>query len=141
MRQRRGNELLKLDEAALRGSIPTLVTPFADGAVDEAAYAGHAGFQVENGSYGIIVEYCRILKKRHDKPWMIYHIPGRATVDAKVEAMKEIDATRPTFIGMKHASLDLGSVCDILDEADENLRIFVGPEERLDGGVKRSGMI
>ncbi|WP_224405006.1 4-hydroxy-tetrahydrodipicolinate synthase [Afifella sp. IM 167] len=197
--------MLKLDETALRGSIPPLITPFRDGAVDEAAYAGLVEFQVENGSHGILVngttsepssltlaernrlvdvaleaaagriqvvaatgsqsyaetaeltrhaagrpgvdallivtpyysrppqrgilEYYRALNELHDKPWMIYHIPGRAAVDVKVETVKEIDAACPTFVGMKHASLDLAFVSDVLAEVDEDLRIFVGLEE------------
>ncbi|MCP5371755.1 MAG: 4-hydroxy-tetrahydrodipicolinate synthase [Hyphomicrobiales bacterium] len=39
----------------LRGSIPPLVTPFRDGAVDEDAYAALVEFQIENGSHGILV--------------------------------------------------------------------------------------
>lgn len=42
-----------LDE--LRGSIPPLVTPFADGEVDYAAYARLVEFQIEQGSHGILV--------------------------------------------------------------------------------------
>ena len=60
---------------------------------------------------------------------MIYHIPGRAAVDVKLETAKAIDAACPTFVGMKHASLDLGYVSDLLAEVNEDLRIFVGLEE------------
>jgi 4-hydroxy-tetrahydrodipicolinate synthase len=76
-----------------------------------------------------LVEYYRRLNELHDKPWMIYHIPGRAAVDVKLETAKEIDKVCPTFVGMKHASLDLGYVSDLLQEVDEDLRIFVGLEE------------
>jgi len=76
-----------------------------------------------------ILEYYRRLNCLHQKPWMIYHIPGRAAVDVKLETVKQIDQCCPTFVGMKHASLDLGFVSDILEEISENLRIFVGLEE------------
>ncbi|MCC2113716.1 MAG: dihydrodipicolinate synthase family protein, partial [Hyphomicrobiales bacterium] len=76
-----------------------------------------------------IVEYYRQLNALHDKPWMIYHIPGRAAVDVKIETAREIDAVCPTFVGMKHASLDLGYVSDLFEEVDEDLRVFVGLEE------------
>jgi 4-hydroxy-tetrahydrodipicolinate synthase len=76
-----------------------------------------------------IVEYYRQLNCLHRKPWMIYHIPGRAAVDVKLDTVKEIDRCCPTFAGMKHASLDLGFVSDVLQEVNEDLRIFVGLEE------------
>lgn len=197
--------MLKLDRDFLKGSIPPLVTPFRNGAVDYEAYAGLVEFQLREGSHGILVngttsepssltveernrlvdvaveaaagkvtvvvatgsqsyaetealtrhaagrqgvdallivtpyysrppqrglvEYYRRLNELHDKPWMIYHIPGRAAVDVKVETAKEIDETCPTFVGMKHASLDLAYVSDLFEEIDEDLRIFVGLEE------------
>ena len=40
---------------SLRGSIPPLVTPFADGAVDYDAYARLVAFQIARGSHGILV--------------------------------------------------------------------------------------
>lgn len=39
----------------LRGSIPPLVTPFRDGAIDYDAYARLVEFQIENGSHGVLV--------------------------------------------------------------------------------------
>lgn len=197
--------MLSIDKDFLKGSIPPLVTPFKEGAVDHDAYAGLVEFQVTEGSHGILVngttsepssltvdernrivdvaveaaagrvtvvvatgsqslaetealtrhaaaksgvdallivtpyyarppqrglvEYYRVLNTTHDKPWMIYHIPGRAAVDVKLETAKEIDRACPTFVGMKHASLDLGYVSDLLEEIDDDLRIFVGLEE------------
>jgi 4-hydroxy-tetrahydrodipicolinate synthase len=43
------------DLSRLAGSIPPLVTPFRDGAVDLDAYAKLVNFHVENGSHGILV--------------------------------------------------------------------------------------
>ena len=39
----------------LKGSIPPLITPFKDGAVDYDAYARLVDFQIERGSHGILV--------------------------------------------------------------------------------------
>lgn len=39
----------------LRGSIPPLVTPFKNGAVDYDAYATLVTYQIENGSHGVLV--------------------------------------------------------------------------------------
>lgn len=43
------------DLTRLRGSIPPLVTPFKNGAVDYDAYAELVNFQIEEGSHGILV--------------------------------------------------------------------------------------
>ena len=40
---------------AVKGSIPPVVTPFRNGAVDYEAYAGLIEFQVAEGSHGILV--------------------------------------------------------------------------------------
>ncbi|GAB5508162.1 MAG: 2,4-dihydroxyhept-2-ene-1,7-dioic acid aldolase [Rhizobiaceae bacterium] len=197
--------MLSLDADFLRGSIPPLVTPFKDGAVDYDAYAGLIEFQAREGSHGVLingttsepssltveernrlvdvgaeaaagrltvvaatgsqslaetgtltkhaaaqkgvdallivtpyysrppqrglVEYYRVLNELHDKPWMIYHIPGRAAVDVKIDTAKEIDKACPTFVGMKHASLDLAYVSDLFEAVSHDLRVFVGLEE------------
>jgi len=43
------------DLAALRGSIPPLITPFTNGAVDYDRYATLVDFQIGQGSHGILV--------------------------------------------------------------------------------------
>jgi 4-hydroxy-tetrahydrodipicolinate synthase len=43
------------DLAALRGSIPPLITPFNHGEVDYEKYAELVNFQIEQGSHGILV--------------------------------------------------------------------------------------
>jgi 4-hydroxy-tetrahydrodipicolinate synthase len=45
----------KFGAAALRGSIPPLVTPFKNGAVDYDRFAEIVDFQIEHGSHGILV--------------------------------------------------------------------------------------
>src|SRR5262245_55831251 len=39
----------------LKGSVPPLITPFRNGAVDYDAYARIVGFHIENGSHGLLV--------------------------------------------------------------------------------------
>jgi 4-hydroxy-tetrahydrodipicolinate synthase len=46
---------MKLKKDSLRGSYPPIVTPFKDGAVDYATYEKLVGFQVKEGSHGILV--------------------------------------------------------------------------------------
>jgi 4-hydroxy-tetrahydrodipicolinate synthase len=38
----------------LRGSLTALVTPFRDGAFDEAAFRAHVDWQIENGTHGLV---------------------------------------------------------------------------------------
>ncbi|MEM7424734.1 MAG: 4-hydroxy-tetrahydrodipicolinate synthase [Pseudomonadota bacterium] len=76
-----------------------------------------------------IAAYYKALDALHDKPWMIYHIPGRAAVDVKLETVRDLAAGCPNFVGMKHASLDLGYVSDLLQEHGDDFRVFVGLEE------------
>ena len=188
----------------LKGSMPPLVTPFKNGAVDHEAYAGLVEFQVREGSHGILVngttaepstltlaernrlldvaieaaggripvvaatgtqslaeteqltahatragadallivtpyyitppqrglvEYYVRLASRHETPWMIYHIPGRAGVGVTLDTLEQIRDRSPTFVGMKHAVNDLGFVTECLAAFGDEFKIFVGLEE------------
>ena len=191
------------DLSRLAGSIPPLVTPLRDGAVDLDAYAGLVEFHIEQGSHGILVNgttaepstltleernaivdvavktaggrvpvvaatgsqslaeterltdhavasgadallvvtpyyirppqrglvrYYVELAARHETPWMIYHIPGRAAVSVTVESLQQLRDASPHFVGMKHAANDLDYVSDCLRVLGNDFRIFVGLE-------------
>ena len=60
---------------------------------------------------------------------MIYHIPGRAGVDVTIDTVKELKEMSPTFVGMKHASKDLGFVGDCFAAVGLDFKIFVGLED------------
>jgi 4-hydroxy-tetrahydrodipicolinate synthase len=193
-----------MDLSRLKGSIPPLITPFRNGAVDYDAYAEMVDFQIREGSHGILVngttsepasltteernrlvdvaveraagripvvaatgsqslaetealtdhaaragadallivtpyyskppqrglvEYYLRLAERHDRPWMVYHIPGRTAVSVTLDTFKELKEKSSTFVGMKHAANDLGFVTECLSEFGDDFRIFVGLEE------------
>ena len=63
-----------------------------------------------------------------DAPWMIYHIPGRASVSITLETVKELKDQSPNFVGMKHAVNDLAFVSECIDAFPDFL-VFVGLEE------------
>lgn len=188
----------------LKGSIPPLITPFKNGAVDHDSYGRLIEYHIAEGSHGIlvngttsepasltieernrlvdqaveaangrvpvvaatgshsfaeskaltdhavkagvdsllivtpyysrppqrgIIEYYLQLTKHHELPWMIYHIPGRAAVDVKLDTVKELKERSPNFVGMKHASLDLGFVSDCFAAVGSDFKVFVGLEE------------
>ncbi len=45
---------------------------------------------------GMIAYYLEVMKGI-DLPWMIYHIPGRAAVDIKIDTVKELRDKSPNF--------------------------------------------
>jgi 4-hydroxy-tetrahydrodipicolinate synthase len=62
-------------------------------------------------------------------PWMVYHIPGRAGVNVTVDTLKELKDCSPTFVGMKHASSDLGFLSECFAALGAGFKIFAGLEE------------
>lgn len=76
-----------------------------------------------------LVEYYLRLAERHDKPWMVYHIPGRTAVSVTLDTFKALKDGAQTFVGMKHAANDLGFVTECLTTFGDDFRIFVGLEE------------
>jgi 4-hydroxy-tetrahydrodipicolinate synthase len=47
--------MITLDKSFLTGSMPPIITPFSDGAVDYETFARLVEFQIENGTHGILV--------------------------------------------------------------------------------------
>jgi len=76
-----------------------------------------------------LVAYYEAIGERTDLPLMMYHIPGRAAVNATIDTLKAIVDAVPHFVGMKHASLELALVSDALLSFGPEFRIFVGLEE------------
>ena len=76
-----------------------------------------------------LIEYYLRLAARHDRPWMVYHIPGRTAVSVTLDTFKILKERSRTFVGMKHAANDLGFVTECLTTLGEDFRIFVGLEE------------
>lgn len=101
---------------------------------EHAAKAGADAFLIVTPYFtrppqrGIISYYLEAMRGI-DMPWMIYHIPGRAAIDVKIDAVKELKDKSPNFAGMKHASLDLDFVTECLAAIGPDFRIFVGLEE------------
>ena len=76
-----------------------------------------------------LVKYYVEMGKRTKLPWMIYHIPGRASVSVTLNTVLEISKKSSNFVGMKHAVDDLGFVSTCLDALGMEFRIFVGLED------------
>jgi 4-hydroxy-tetrahydrodipicolinate synthase len=76
-----------------------------------------------------LIDYYLHLAARHDRPWMVYHIPGRTAVSVTLDTLKALKDQSPSFVGMKHAVNDLGFASECLTEFGADFRIFVGLEE------------
>ncbi len=74
---------------SLRGSLTALVTPFLDGKLDEAAFRAHVGWQVDNGTTGLVPvgttgESPTLSHDEHKKvvEWCVAEAKGRVPVVA-----------------------------------------------------------
>lgn len=75
-----------------------------------------------------LVAYYQDIGGRTDLPLLVYHIPGRTSVEVQPETVEAIAETVPTFAGLKHTANDLGFVSDVRRRLGDEVRIFVGLE-------------
>ena len=85
-------------------------------------------YYIRPSQRGLVAYYGEVAKLTK-KPWMIYHIPGRAAVSVTLDTLDRISKENPHFVGMKHAVDDLGFVSTCLDHFGMDFRIFVGLED------------
>jgi len=125
---------------AAAGKVPVVVATGSQSHADTVALTEHADragadallivtpYYICPPQRGLVAYYSD-LAKRTKKPWMIYHIPGRAAVRVTLETLEQLYDTCPNFVGMKHAVDDLGFVSKCLDRFGMDFRIFVGLED------------
>lgn len=134
------NRLVSLTVEIAKGRVPVVAATGSQSIwetkilTEHAAKAGADAFLIVTPYYtrppqrGIIAYYLEAMRGI-DLPWMIYHIPGRAAIDVKIDTVKELKDKSPNFVGMKHASLDLDFVTECLAAVGGDFKIFVGLEE------------
>jgi 4-hydroxy-tetrahydrodipicolinate synthase len=134
------NRLVTLSVEVAKGRVPIVAATGSQALwetrilTEHAAKAGADALLIVTPYYtrppqrGMIAYYLEVMKGI-DLPWMIYHIPGRAAIDIKIDTVKELRDKSPNFVGMKHASLDLDFVTECLAVAGHDFKIFVGLEE------------
>ncbi|MGP1255839.1 MAG: 4-hydroxy-tetrahydrodipicolinate synthase [Kiloniellales bacterium] len=134
------NKLVDVGIEAAAGRVPVVAATgsqsFAESAVltEHATKAGADALLIVTPYYirppqRGLVAYYKELAKRTDKPWMIYHIPGRTAVSVTMETLQEIAGASEDFVGIKHAVIELALVSEMLRAFGEEFRIFVGLEE------------
>jgi 4-hydroxy-tetrahydrodipicolinate synthase len=134
------NRIVDTAIAAAAGRVPIVAATGSQSLAETAALTDHA---VRAGVDALLIvtpyyskppqrgliDYYLQLAGRHDRPWMVYHIPGRTAVSVTLDTFKALKDASPTFVGMKHAANDLGFVTECLTEFGDDFRIFVGLEE------------
>jgi 4-hydroxy-tetrahydrodipicolinate synthase len=122
------------------GRIPVVVATGSQSHAETVALTEHATAAGADGLLVVtpyylrppkrgLIEYFVDVASRSNLPMLLYHIPGRAAVGVDVGVLTAIAERAPTFVGMKHASTELGLVTEALLELGPDFRIFVGLEE------------
>jgi 4-hydroxy-tetrahydrodipicolinate synthase len=76
-----------------------------------------------------LIDYFLEATARLEIPWMVYHIPGRTAVSVTIETLALLRDRSKTFVGIKHASSDIGFVSECMIRFGPHFRVFVGLEE------------
>src|ERR671921_438968 len=88
-----------------KGSITALVTPFKDGAVDEAAFRAFINWQIQEGLY----QHYKAINDAIGIPIFIYNIPGRSVIDMSVDTMARLYELK-NIAGVKDATANMARV-------------------------------
>ncbi len=134
------NRLVDIALETVNGRIPVVIATGSQSYAETEMLTRHAvsagadavlvvtPYYIKPPQRGLVDYYLR-LAATHDTPWMIYHIPGRAGVSMSIDSMKILRERSASFIGMKHAAVDLGFVTACFEELGDDFKVFVGLEE------------
>ena len=134
------NRLVDIAVQTAAGRVPVVAATGSQSLQETRALTEHAAkagadvllivtpYYIRPPQRGLVAYYLE-LASITELPWMVYHIPGRAAVNVKIDTLKELRAKSPTFVGMKHAVNDLGLVSECHAVLGPDFRIFVGLEE------------
>jgi 4-hydroxy-tetrahydrodipicolinate synthase len=75
-----------------------------------------------------VVSYFTKLGARTKRPFLIYHIPGRAGFTLAIDTLAAIKDQVPHFAGLKNTDTDVGLVTGALARLGRDFRIFAGLE-------------
>lgn len=76
-----------------------------------------------------IVEYFVDVCQRTDTPILMYHIPGRASVNVTLETFTAIREKCPNFLGVKNTDTDLALINGLAEQLGPQFRLFAGLEQ------------
>ena len=135
------NRLVDVAIEAARGRIPVVAATGTQSLADTKALTDHA---VKAGADALLIvtpayirapqrgliEYFLEVTRPYDIPWMIYHTPGRAAVSVTVDTVASLRERSRTFVGVKHASEDIGFVSECMVRFGPEFRVFIGLDEQ-----------
>lgn len=134
------NRIVDVAFEAVRGKVPIVAATGSQSFAETEVLTKHAEaagadallivtpYYIRPPQRGLVKYYVE-MGKRTKLPWLIYHIPGRASVSVTLNTVLEISKKSSNFVGMKHAVDDLGFVSTCLDALGMEFRIFVGLED------------
>ena len=76
-----------------------------------------------------VVQYYRQVAGATGLPVLIYHIPGRAGITVRPEAVERIATQSPNVVGVKHSAYDLLWMTEVISRLGPEFRVLVGVEE------------
>ena len=76
-----------------------------------------------------LIDYFLEVTNPHETPWMVYHNPSRSAVGVTVETLAMLQDRSKSFVGIKHASDDIGFVSECMIQFGPEFRLFVGLDE------------
>lgn len=134
------NALVKCAVETAAGRIPVVAATGSQShaeTVELTEFATNAGadallvvtpYYIQPPQHGLHAYFADI-GDRTNLPLMMYHIPGRAAVSVQLDTLIAIKESLNNFVGIKHASADIGFVTKMLDRFGKDFRIFAGLEE------------
>ena len=122
-----------------KGALPALVTPFRDGAVDEAAFRALVVTPYYNrpSQEGLYRHYAAI-NDAVELPVLIYNVPGRTSVDISNETVARL-AKLPHVAGVKDATSDLSRPSVMRLECGEDFVLLSGEDASSLGYMAHGG--
>jgi 4-hydroxy-tetrahydrodipicolinate synthase len=134
------NRLVSLAIETAAGRLPVIAATGSQSLAESRQLTEHAAtagadallivtpYYIRPPQRGLVAYYLELVRGI-DRPWMVYHIPGRTAVGVTLDTLKELRERSPNFVGMKHAANDLGFVTQCFSAFGPEFKVFVGLEE------------
>jgi 4-hydroxy-tetrahydrodipicolinate synthase len=134
------NRLVSLAVETAKGRLPVVAATGSQSLAESRQLTEHSAtagadallivtpYYIRPPQRGLVAYYLELVRGI-DRPWMVYHIPGRTAVGVTLDTLKELRERSPNFVGMKHAANDLGFVTQCFSAFGPEFKVFVGLEE------------
>ena len=128
------------------GALTALVTPFKNGAVDEAAYREFIEFQISEGIHGLVpcgttgesatlsheeherVRHFKAIAEAVDMPLVPYNVPGRTGTNLLPATLSRLAHDFPNIVGVKEATGDMSQCSLIMEQCPKGFSLLSGDD-------------